>query len=79
MASSRDLKYAWKTERRDDTLELSSLQEMKVSSPEESGSIRYIRLLPASPRSAHPSMKTRATLASFVHRSIRKLAIAAAL
>ena len=79
MPHCRDLILSCKTERRDDTLELSSLQEMKVSSPEESGSIRYIRLLPASPRSAHPSMKTRATLASFVHRSIRKLAIAAAL
>ena len=79
MASSRDLILSCKTERRDDALELSSLQEMKVSSPEESGSIRYIRLLPASPRSAHPSMKTRMVLACFVHMSIRKLAIAAAL
>ena len=63
-------------ERRDDALKLSSLEGMKVSSPVPSGTVRYVRLLPASPRSAHPSMKTRATLASFVHRSIRKLAIA---
>ena len=79
MASSRDLILSCKTERRDDALELSSLQEMKVSSPGHSGSIRYIRLLPASPRSAHPSMKTRMTLTCFVHRSVRNLAITAAL
>ena len=79
MASSRDLKSAWKTERRDDTLELSSLQDMKVSSPEESGSFRCICMPPASTRSAHPSMKTRMTLTCFVHRSVRNLAITAAL
>ena len=78
MASSRDLKSAWKTERRDDTLELSSLQDMKVSSPEESGTVRNVRLPPATLRSAHPSLKTRVTFACFVHRSIHKLAIAAA-
>ena len=79
MPSSRDLFLASKTERRDNALELSSVEEMKVSSPGHSGAVRYVRLPPASPRSAHPSLKTRVTLACFVHRSMRKLAIAAAL
>ena len=70
---------ARKTERRDDALELSSVEEVKVSSPAASGSVRYARLWPASPRSAHPSLKTRVVLACFVHRSMRQLAIAAAL
>ena len=79
MASCRDLTLARKTERRDDALDLSSLEDMKVSSPAASGSLRYVRLPPASPRSAHTSLKTRMVLACFVHRSVRNLAIAAAL
>ena len=79
MPSSRDLIFACKTERRDDSLDLSSVEEMKVSSPEHSGTVRYVRLPPASPRSAHPSLKTRMTLPCFVHRSMRKWAIEAAL
>ena len=78
MPSSRDLFLACKTERRDNALELSSVEEMKVSSPGHSGAVRYVRLPPASPRSAHPSMKSRVTLACFVHRSVRKVPIAAA-
>ena len=31
-------------ERRDDSLDLSSVEEMKVSSPEHSGAVRYVRL-----------------------------------
>ena len=79
MPSSRDLVLACKTERRDNALELSSVEEMKMSSPGHSGAVHYVRLPPASPCSAHLSMKTRMTLACFVHRSIHKLAIAAAL
>ena len=50
-----------------------------MSSPEASGSVVKVRSPPASPHSARPSLKTRVTLACFVHRSMRKLAIAAAL
>ena len=58
---------ACKTECRDalDLELLSSVTEgMKVSSPEHSGAVRYVRLPPASPRTAHPSLKIR-----IVHRS----------
>ena len=41
MPRSRDLTLACKTERRDDALELGSLEEVKMSSPEASGSVRY--------------------------------------
>ena len=53
------------------------MEEEKVSSPEASGSVCYMRLPPASLHSAHPSLNTRVTLACFVHRSMRQVAIAA--
>ena len=58
--------------------ELCGRDEGELARAQRSCPLRtYVCLPPASPRSAHPSMKSRVTLACFVHRSVHKVAIAA--